>query len=133
MSEPLGKSAHMTCFVDANHDSNVFTQCLHITILIYVMDVPIIWCSNNQNTVESSMFGSEFVTMRILRYLILALRYKLRMFGVPLDIPSNMKCDNQGVVNNISLPQFNLVHKHNTVNYHYVREAATEGILCKRK
>ena len=40
-----------------------------------------------------------------------------------------MMCDNQGVVNNMVLPQYTLGKKHNAVNYHVVCEAASAGIL----
>ena len=51
------------------------------------------------------------------------------MFGVTLDGPSDVMCDNQGVVNNMRLPQYNLGKKNNAVNYHIVHEAAATGIL----
>jgi hypothetical protein len=38
---------------------------------------------------ESSTFGSEFVALRICVEIIEALRYKLRMFGIPIDGPAN--------------------------------------------
>ena len=59
----------------------------------------------------------------------MALRYKLRMFGVPQYGPTDTMCDNQGVAKNTSLPQSTLGKKHNAVNYHVVREAAAGGIL----
>ena len=64
-----------------------------------------------------------------LKDLIVALRYKLRMFGVPVDDPTRVFCDNQGVVKNASLPESTLGKKHNAINYHAVREAAAAGIL----
>ena len=97
--------------------------------MIYVMNAPIIWFSKKQNTVESSTFGSEFVAMRIPWDLIVSLWYKLRMFGVPIDGPTDVMCDNQGVVNNTSLPQSLLGKKNNAINYHAVREAAAAKIL----
>ena len=51
------------------------------------------------------------------------------MFGVPIDGPANVFCDNQGVVKNSSLPESTLMKKHNAINYHVVREAAAAGIL----
>ena len=51
------------------------------------------------------------------------------MFGVPLDGSSDVMCDKHRVVNNTSLPQYNLVKKHNVVNYHVLCEAAAAGIL----
>jgi hypothetical protein len=51
------------------------------------------------------------------------------MFGVPIDGPTNVFCDNSGVVKNMSLPESTLQKKHNAINYHAVREAAAAGIL----
>ena len=50
----------------------------------------------------------------------IALRYKLRMFGIPIDGPADVFCDNQGVVKNTSLPESVLSKKHNAINYHAV-------------
>ena len=41
--KPLGKSVHMTYFVDANHAGNVVTRKSHTGVLIYVMNATIIW------------------------------------------------------------------------------------------
>ena len=89
----------------------------------------ITWFSKRQNTVETSTFGSELVAMRIAKELIVGLRYKLRMFGVPINGPANVYCDNQGVVKNTSLPNSTLSKKHNAINYHTVREAVAAGIM----
>ena len=51
------------------------------------------------------------------------------MFGVPVDGPANVFCDNRGVVRNVSIPESTLMKKHNAINYHAVREAAAAGIL----
>jgi hypothetical protein len=67
--------------------------------------------------------------MRVLRDMIIALRYKLRMFGIPLDGPAQVFCDNQGVVKNTSVPESVLTKKHNAVNYHAVREAVASGAM----
>ena len=80
-----------------------------------------IWFSKKQNTVD------EFVAMRIAQDLIVSLRYKLRMFGLPLDGPTDVMCDNQGptdVMNDnqgvamyTRLAQSTLGKKDNAVNY----------------
>ena len=51
------------------------------------------------------------------------------MFGVEIDGPCNVFCDNQGMVKNSSIPESTLMKKHNAVNYHVVREAAVAGML----
>jgi hypothetical protein len=60
---------------------------------------------------------------------IVALRIKLRYFGIPLSGPANMFCDNQGVVKNTSIPESTLTKKHNAINYHIIRESAAMGII----
>ena len=119
----------ISAFVDTNHAGNVVTRCLHSGILIFVQNAPIIWYLKRQNTVEAATFGSEFVALWICKELIVALRYKLRMFGVLVEGPANVFCDNQGVMKNASIPESTLVKKHNAINYHVVREAAAAGIL----
>ena len=42
--------------------------------------------------------------MRICAELIDALRYKLRLFGIPIDGPANVFCDNNLVVINATIP-----------------------------
>jgi hypothetical protein len=61
--------------------------------------------------------------------MMVALRYKLRMFGVPIAGPANVFCDNSGVVKNTSIPESMLSKKHNAINYHAVREAVAAKIL----
>jgi hypothetical protein len=74
-------------------------------------------------------FGSEFVALRTAVELIIGLRYKLRMFGVHVDGPANVFCDNQGVVYNSTLPESMLTKKQNSICYHRVREAAAAEII----
>ena len=96
MPEPRGQPDVVSCFVDANHTGNVITRRSHTSILIFVQNAHIIWVSKRQNTVESSSFGSEFVALRAAKDMVVALRYKLRVFGVPIDGPANVICDNNG-------------------------------------
>ena len=64
---------------------------------------------------------------------IVALRYKLRMFGVPLDGPTKVLCDNQGVVDNSSKIESMLNKKHNSIAYHAVRWAVAAGTMIVGK
>ena len=129
MPDPRGNVVRISAFVDDNHAGNVVTRQSHSGIIIFVQNAPIIWFSKRQNTVEAATFGSEFVALRICKELIVALRYKLRMFGVPLNGPADIFYENRGVVMNVSKPESTLQKKHNAINYHAVREAAAVGIL----
>ena len=97
------------------------------------MNAPILRLSKRQDTVKSSTFGSEFVALRQARDMIVALRYKLRMFGVPIQGPADVFCDSQGVVKNACISESTLSNKHNEINIHAMCEAAAAGILCVGK
>ena len=129
MPEPLGEPVVMTVFVDADHASNVITRRSHTGIMMIVQNALLRTFSKRQNTVESSTYGSELVAMRQARDLIVELRIKLKSIGVPIIGPADLMCDNQGVVKNTSIPESTLAKKHNSINYHIVRESAAAGIL----
>jgi len=50
------------------------------------------------NTVEASSFGSEYIALRICTEMVKPLRYNLRSFGVPIEGPADIMCDNRTVV-----------------------------------
>jgi hypothetical protein len=97
--------------------------------LIFINRAPIIWYSKRQNTVEMSTFGSEFVALHIVVELIEAFRYKLWMFGIPLDGPTNVFCGNEVVTKNTTIPDSILKKKHNSIAYHRAREAVAAGSI----
>ena len=123
MPKPLGNPVDISVFVDADHAGNRVTRRSHTGILIYCNLAPIIWYSKRQNTVETSTFGSEFIALKIATELTEALVYKLRMFGVPVEAPARVFCDNESVVKNSSYPESTLKKKHVSIAYHRVREA----------
>ena len=57
------------------------------------------------------------------------LRYKLRMFGVPIEGPTDVYCDNSSVVTNSTIPASMLNKKHNAICYHKVRESQAAGTI----
>ena len=81
------------------------------------------------NCVESSTFGSEFVALRTAAELIKGIRYKLKMFGVPIDGPARVMCDNQSIVKNGSFPESVLRKKHCSIAYHVVHENIASGSM----
>ena len=103
-SPPRGKPLYFGCYVDANHARNLLAMRSHTGNIIFVDNSPIMWYSNLQNTVDSTSFGSEFIALRIATKMIERLRYKLCMFGVPINGPHDVFCDNQLVVTNVSIP-----------------------------
>ena len=61
--------------------------------------------------------------------MVVSLRYKLRMMGIPLDGHAHVLADNQSVIHNVSAPQSTLKKKSNSIAYHYVRERAAAGVI----
>ena len=57
-----------------------------------------------------------------------ALRFKLRMFGIPIEGPADVLCDNNSVVNSSQRPESVLSKKHLLICYHQVREAVARGV-----
>ena len=94
------------------------TRRSHTGIILMCNMVPVSWFSKRQNTIEASTFGSEFIALRIATEQIESLRYKLRMFGVPLPNPANTYCDNESVVNSSTFPESRLKKKHCSIAYH---------------
>ena len=98
-------------------------------ILIFVNRAPVQWLSKRTNTDEASTFGAEIVALRHAVDMIMALRYKLRMFGLLLEGATNVFCDNEAVTKNVSDPTSTLSKKHHAINYHRCREAVAADIV----
>ena len=124
-----GNYASTHCFVDADLAGNSVHRRIQTGILIFVNRAPIIWYSKRQNTVKVSTFGSDIAAMKNAIELIKALRYKLRMFGVPVDGAKNILCDNEEVNRNCSDPTSTLKKKHHSIAYHRNREAVATGTV----
>ena len=76
---------------------------------------------------ESSIFGPEFVVLRVATELIEGLRYKLRMFGVPIDGATSVYCDIQHVTKKATVPASTLSKRHNLICYYKVKECVASG------
>ena len=126
---PRGSMVSTHCFVDSDHDGDKVPRRSQTGILIFVNRAPIIWYSKRQNTVETSTFGSEFIVMKTAVEQIEALRYKIRMFGSPIEGPTNVFYDNEAVFKNASMPDSTLRKKHTSICYHRCREAVASGTV----
>jgi hypothetical protein len=69
------------------------------------------WFSKEQNTVETSTYGSEYVAARIAAEQIIDICYTLRYLGVPIA-RSVLYGDNVSVVNSSMQPHGNLTKRH---------------------
>ena len=85
------------------------------------------WVSKREPTIETSVFGAEFVAMKHGVVTLRGIRYKLRMMGVPVDGPSYIYGDNMSVINNTQKPESVLKKNSNSRCYHVIRESMAMG------
>jgi hypothetical protein len=124
---PRGKEVYLRLCVDSEHAGEQFTRRSGTGFIIYLNTAPIVSLSKRQPTVESSVFGAEFVAMKNDIETYRGLSYKLRMMGVNLSGPTFVYGDNMSVVRNTQRPESVLKEKSNSSCYHTVRESAAMG------
>jgi hypothetical protein len=127
MPKPRGNEVDIRAYVDSDHAGDKVTRRSRTGFFIYVNNALIDWLSKKQPTIETSVFGAEFVAMKHVVEKLRGLRYKLRMMGVPISGCSYIYGDNMSVINNTQRPESTLKKKHNEVCYHFVRESVAMG------
>ena len=114
-------------FVDSDHAGEKLTRRSRTGYILYVNMAPVAWFSKRQSTIETSVFGAEFVAMKQGMEALRGLRYKLRMMGIEINGPSYISGDNMSVIHNTHRPESLLRKKSNSICYHAVREAVAMG------
>lgn len=127
MPKPRGKGFVIRCFVDADHAGDSVTRKSRTGFIVYLNNAPVYWYSKKQGSVESSTYQAEFTAMKEATEYVRALRYRLRMMGIPVEGPAYIYGDNQSVLANTSNPGSMLKKKCAAVAYHLVREAVARG------
>jgi hypothetical protein len=123
MPEPLGKDIDLRLYVDSDHAGDQLARRSRTGFFIFLNSAPIMWLSKRQATIETSVFGAEFVAMKHGMETLRGLRYKLRMMGIPISGPSNIYGDNMSVIHNTQRPESMLRKKSNAICYHAMRES----------
>ena len=131
MPPPRGRPVDATACVDASFGQNKKTRRSHSGHLIFVNRAPIIWFSKKQTTIETSAFSAEFIALKSCVEAITCLRFKLRMFGMPIreNAATHVLCDNESVVKNAALLESTLNKKHNSNACHFVRWQVAAGTV----
>jgi hypothetical protein len=123
----LGKEVDMHLFVDSDHAGEQITRRSRTGFVIYLNMAPIVWFFRRQPTVDSSIFGAEFVAMKNGIETCHGLCCKLRMMGVALSGPIYVYGENMYVVRNTQRPASILKKKPTYICYHAVRESSAMG------
>jgi hypothetical protein len=125
--EPCGTGVSIRMYVDSNPAGEKKTRQSRVGFFIFINRALIQWLSKKQATIETSVFGAEFVAMNIGKESLRGLRYKLQMMGVPIDGPSLIYGDNMSVIHNTQQPESTLKNKSNSIAYHAVQESVAMG------
>ena len=125
--EPRGKEVDLRMYVDSDHAGEKRTRRSRTGFFVFLNTALVQWFSKQQATIETSVFGAEFVAMKIGMESLRGLRYKLRMMGVEIDNPSYIYGDNMSVIHNTQRPESMLKKKSNSICYHAVRESVAMG------
>jgi hypothetical protein len=64
MPTPFGKDVDLCMMVDSDHAGEKKTQRSRTGFIIFCNLAPIVWLSTQQATIETSVFGAEFVAMK---------------------------------------------------------------------
>lgn len=127
MPKPRGNEVEVWSMVDSDHASEKKTRRSRTGFLIFCNLALVDWTSKRQATIESSVFGAEFVALKHCIETLRGLRYKLRMMGVPIAGPSLIHGDNLSVITNTTVPESTLKKKSNSICYHACRESVAMG------
>ena len=98
-------------FVDSDHAGDKVFHRLRSGFLMYENTALVQRFSKKQSTVETSVSGAEFVTMKQGIDELRGLRCKLRMMDIPISSPLYIYFDNMSVVHNASRPELVLRKK----------------------
>ena len=125
--EPRGKDVDLRMFVDSDHAGDKLTRRSRTGFMIFMNTALIDALSKKQATIETSVFGAEFVALKHGIERLRGLRYKLRMMGVSISGPSYIYGDNMSVIHNTQRPESTLKKKSHSLCYHAARESVAMG------
>ena len=122
-----GKPVDLRMYVDSDFAGDRVRRRSRTGFFVLLNSALIQWVSKRQPTIETSVFGAEFIAMKHGVDTLRGIRYKLRMMGVPVDGPSYIYGDNMSVINNTQKPESVLKKKSNSICYHAIRESVAMG------
>ena len=98
--EPRGESMELRIHVDSHHAGDKAKNWSGNGFLIFVNTALIQWISKKQPTIETSVFGADFLSTKHGMETLHGIRYKLRMMGIPNEGPYYIYGDNMSVIHN---------------------------------
>ena len=130
MPDLLGKAVTTTTTMDANLNHCLATGKSLTGCLYFVNKTPVDWYSKKQATVETAIYGSEFVAAKTATEQIMDIRLTLRYLGAPIGTKYFLFGDNRSLVTSATLPHSTLTKRHNILAFHRVREAIAAKLMA---
>jgi hypothetical protein len=125
--KPLGKDLDVRMMCDSDHAGDKRTRHSRTGFLIFCNMALIDWVSKRQATIETSVFGAEFVAMKHGIEKLQGLCYKLCMMGIRLTRASIIYADNKSQVTNLTIPESTMKKTCNSICYYVVQESVAMG------
>jgi hypothetical protein len=129
MPTPKSKAVRTTTYEDTNLYHDLVAGHSVTGILHFINQTPSHWYARRQGLVNTATYGFEFMAARTATEQIIDLRYILRIMGIPINGPSWMFRDNQGVITSSTIPESTLNKLQNALSYHLVRECIAANII----
>ena len=125
--EPRGKDVDLRLYVDSDHAGEKRTRRSRSGFFVFMNTALVQWFSKQQATIETSVFGAEFVAMKIGMESLRRLCYTLCMMGVGISGPSYIYGNNMLVIYNTQRPESMLKKKSNSTCYQAICESVAMG------
>jgi len=108
------KDIDLTMYIYSDNAGDKQNRRSSSALLIYMISALLMWLPKKHATIETSVFGAEFVAMKVSIETLQGLQYKLRMMGVVISGPTHIYGDIMSVIQNTQK------HKSNAICYHVV-------------
>uniref|UniRef100_A0A2N9FV76 Reverse transcriptase Ty1/copia-type domain-containing protein n=1 Tax=Fagus sylvatica TaxID=28930 RepID=A0A2N9FV76_FAGSY len=119
----------LTAFTDADWAGNPVDRRSTTAFLVFLGNNLITWSSKKQSTVARSSTEAEYRSLAVGAAELAWLRMLLCDFGIFLNSPPIIWCDNLSAISLASNPVFHARTKHVEIDYHFVRERVIRGDL----
>ena len=123
-----GKEMNLHMFIDSNYAGNKWTRRSRTRFMVYINMSLINWYSKKQPIIETSVFSTEFVAMKVGIETLHVIQYKLRMVGFPISGASYVCGYNMLVIHNTSKPESTLKKKCNAIACHAICKPVAMGV-----
>ena len=122
-----GKGDDLRLYVDIDHAREKRTRRSRSGFFIYMNTDLIKLFSNKQSTIETSVFGDDFVAIKIGKELLRGLRYNIRMMRVEIYGTLFIYDDNMSMIKNTQHLESTMNKKSNSIFYNAMRESVATG------